>query len=308
MRIGTMLSMPGDNAGVNALVERAVAAEAAGFASVWLPQVFTVDALTVLALAGRATQTIELGTAVVPTYPRHPTALATQALTVQDATHNRLALGIGLSHRFVIEDMLGLDFSKPIPHMRDYLTILNGLLAGERVQHKGAEYSVSAQVALPGTKKPPVIVAALGPAMLKLAGRLADGTLTWMGGIEFLRDIAVPTMRAAASAAKRPPPRFVAMVPTLLAANPGAGRDAIDTTFAMYGQVPSYRATLDRGGAASPADVAVIGSEADIEAGLAAYAEIGVTDFVAVVPNAAPTTQATMEFVAEIARRQATST
>jgi len=308
MHIGTMLSMPGDNSGTGALVDRAAQAEAAGFASVWLPQVFTVDALTVLALAGRATQTIELGTAVVPTYPRHPTALATQALTVQDATRNRLALGIGLSHRFVIEDMLGLDFSKPIPHMRDYLTILNGLLAGERVQHKGAEYSVSAQVALPGTKKPPVIVAALGPAMLKLAGRLADGTLTWMGGIDFLHDIAIPTMSAAASAAKRPPPRFVAMVPTLLASNAATGRDTVNTTFAMYGQVPSYRATLDRGGANSPADVAVIGSEADIEAGLKAYATIGVTDFVAVVPNAAPTTRATMEFVAEIARGQPTST
>src|SRR5215468_6672065 len=169
MRIGTMLSMPGDNSGVTALVERAAAAEAAGFASVWLPQVFTT-------LAGSATRTIELGTAVVPTYPRHPIALATQALTVQDATRNRLARGIGLSHKFVIEDMFGLDFSKPIPHMKDYLTILNGLLAGERVQHKGAEYSVSAQVAVPGTKKPPVIVAALGPAMLKLCGRLADGT------------------------------------------------------------------------------------------------------------------------------------
>jgi len=305
MRIGTMLSMPGDNSGVNALVERAAAAEAAGFASVWLPQVFTVDALTVLALAGRATRTIELGTAVVPTYPRHPIALATQALTVQDATRNRLALGIGLSHRFVIEDMFGLDFSKPIPHMRDYLTILNGLLAGERVQHKGAEYAVSAQIAVPGTKKPPVIVAALGPAMLKLCGRLADGTLTWMGGIDYLRDIAIPTMSAAATAAKRPAPRFVAMVPTLLTSNAAGGRDTVNTTFAMYGQVPSYRATLDRGGAKAPADVAVIGSEGDVEAGLKAYATVGVTDFVAVVPAGAPGTQATLELVASMARQRA---
>lgn len=302
MRIGTMLSMPGDNSGVTALVERAAAAEAAGFASVWLPQVFTIDALTILALAGAATRTIELGTGVVPTYPRHPIALATQALTVQDATRNRLALGIGLSHKFVIEDMFGLDYSKPIPHMKDYLTILNGLLAGERVQHKGAEYAVSVQVAVPGTKRPPVIVAALGPAMLKLCGRLADGTLTWMGGIDYLRDIAIPTMSAAATAAKRAAPRFVAMVPTLLTANVAAGRDAVNTTFAMYGQVPSYRATLDRGGASNPADVAVIGNEAAIEAGMKAYANVGVTDFVAVVPMNAPETKATMEFVATCAR------
>ena len=308
MRIGTMLSMPGDNSGVTALVERAAAAEAAGFTSVWLPQVFTIDALTILALAGGATRTIELGTAVIPPYPRHPIALATQALTVQDATRNRLALGIGLSHKFVIEDMFGLDFSKPIPHMKDYLTILNGLLAGERVHHKGTEYAVSAQVAVPGTKRPPVIVAALGPAMLRLCGRLADGTVTWMGGIDYLRDFAMPTMSAAASAAKRAAPRFVAIVPTLLTANVVAGRDTVNTTFAMYGQVPSYRATLDRGGAAAPADVAVIGNEAAIEAGLKAYANVGVTDFVAVAPTGAAEAKGTMAFLAQLARSRATST
>ncbi len=202
MRLGTMLSMPGDPCGTQTLSERAAAAEAAGFASVWLPQVNTIDALMSLALAGRDTRTIELGTAVVPTYPRHPMALAAQALTVQDATRNRLALGIGLSHRFFIEDNLGMDYSKPIPHMRDYLTILNGLLAGEQVQHGGTEYTVNTQVSVAGAKKPPVIVAALGPAMLRLCGRLADGTMTWMGGIDYLRDIAVPTMSAAAARSK----------------------------------------------------------------------------------------------------------
>jgi F420-dependent oxidoreductase-like protein len=292
-----MLSMPGDPCGTHTLVERAAAAEAAGFASVWLPQVGTVDALMSLALAGRDTHTIELGTAVVPTYPRHPMALAAQALTVQDATDNRLALGIGLSHRFFIEDNLGLDYSKPIPHMRDYLTILNGLLAGDRVQHTGTEYTVNIQVSVAGAKKPPVIVAALGPSMLRLCGRLADGTLTWMGGIDYLRDVAVPTMSAAAAAAQRPPPRFVAMVPTLLSADAAHGRDAINTAFAMYGQIPSYRATLDRGGAKSPADVAVFGSASDIEAGLKGYAEVGVTDFVAVIPRDAPGTEATMELL-----------
>ena len=302
MRLGTMLSMPGDPSGTHALVERAVAAEAAGFASVWLPQVNTIDALMSLALAGRDTRTIELGTAVVPTYPRHPMALAAQALTVQDATRNRLALGIGLSHRFFIEDNLGLDYSKPIPHMRDYLTILNGLLRGEHVQHGGTEYTVNTQVSVVGAKKPPVIVAALGPAMLRLCGRLADGTLTWMGGIDYLRDVAVPTMSAAAVAANRPPPRFVAMVPTLVSEDAGKGRDFVNTSFEMYGQIPSYRATLDRGGAKAPADVAVVGSAKDIEAGLRAYAEVGVTDFVAVIPRDAPGTEATMRLLSDLTR------
>ena len=139
MRIGVMLSMPGDLTGLAGLVRRAVEAEAAGFASAWLPQVTGLDALTVLAIAGGATSGIELGTSVVPTYPRHPVMLAGQALTVQDATGGRLALGIGLSHKMMVEGVLGLDYSRPVPHMREYLSVLNGLLAGERVQMSGTE-------------------------------------------------------------------------------------------------------------------------------------------------------------------------
>ena len=217
MRIGTMLSMPGDPVDTHGLVERAVAAEEAGFESAWLPQVGTVDALMALALAGGATSEIELGTAVVPTYPRHPSVMAQQALTAQNATNNRLALGIGLSHKFFIEDSLGLDYSRPIPHTREYLTILNGLLEGDLVDHQGDEYAVKAQIGVPAATKPPVLVAALGPQMLRLCGRLADGTITWMGGIDYLRDVAIPTMSEAAAKAGRPPPRFVAMVPVLLA-------------------------------------------------------------------------------------------
>jgi F420-dependent oxidoreductase-like protein len=301
MRVGTMLSMPGDPVGTAGLTARAVAAEAAGFASAWLPQVGTVDALMTLALAGRDTSTIELGTAVVPTYPRHPTVIAQQALTVQDATGNRLALGIGLSHKFFIENSLGLDYSRPIPHTREYLTILNGLLAGDLVRHQGDEYRVQAQVSVAGARKPPVLVAALGPAMLRLCGRLADGTITWMGGVDYLRDIAIPTMSAAAEKADRPAPRFVAMVPVLLSDDPQAARATINEAFEMYGRIPSYRATLDRGGAAQPADVAIVGDAAAVEAGMQEFADIGVTDFAAVIPPAAPTAQETMELLGAIA-------
>lgn len=301
MRIGTMLSMPGDKVATRGLSERAAAAEAAGFASAWLPQVGTVDALMALALAGRNTSRIELGTAVVPTYPRHPTVLAEQALTVQDATGDRLALGVGLSHRFFIENSLGLDYSKPIPHTREYLTILNGLLAGEVVRFKGELYQVKAQVVVGTATKPPVLVAALGPAMLRLCGQLADGTITWMGGLSYLRGVAIPTMSAAAEAAGRPAPRFVAMVPVLLSDDVAAGRDLVNDTFQMYGQIPSYRATLDRGGAAQPADVAVIGDADAIAAALAEYASVGVTDFAAVVPPGAPSAAATTELLAELA-------
>lgn len=298
-----MLSMPGDPVGPAGLVERAAAAEAAGFASVWLPQVGTVDALMTLALAGGATSTIELGTAVVPTYPRHPTAMAQQALTAQAATNNRLALGIGLSHKFFIEDSLGLDYSRPIPHTRDYLTILNGLLEGEMVSHEGDAYNVKAQVGVSGAAKPPLLVAALGPQMLRLSGRLADGTITWMGGIDYLRDVAIPTMSEAAAAADRPPPRFVAMVPVLLS-DDDSGRDIINDSFQMYGSIPSYRATLDRGGAALPADVAIVGDADAIEAGIEAFAAVGVTDLSVAIPPSAPTTEATKELLGELARNR----
>ncbi len=301
MRIGTMLSMPGDPVGSSGLVERAVAAEAAGFASAWLPQVGTVDALMTLALAGRDTSTIELGTAVVPTYPRHPTVVAQQALTAQDATNNRLALGIGLSHKFFIEDSLGLDYSRPIPHTRDYLQILDGLLSGDVVAHEGDEYRVKAQVTVANAQKPPVLVAALGPAMLRLCGRLSDGTITWMGGLDYLRELAVPTMSEAAAGAGRPSPRFVAMVPVLLTDDATAGRETINKTFEVYGRIPSYRATLDRGGASQPADVAVVGDAAAIEAGVQAFAEVGVTDFAAAIPPGMATTEATKELLGSLA-------
>ena len=301
MRIGTMLSMPGDPVTTGGLVERAIAAETAGFASAWLPQVSTVDALMTLALAGRDTSAIELGTAVTPTYPRHPTVMAQQALTAQDATDGRLALGIGLSHRFFIEDNLGLDYSRPIPHTREYLTVLTGLLAGDVVKHAGEEYQVKAQVGVEGAAKPPVLVAALGPAMLRLCGRLADGTITWMGGVDYLRDVAIPIMGGAAADAGRSAPRFVAMVPVLLSDDVDTGSETVNETFQAYGRIPSYRATLDRGGAALPADVAVIGDADAIVAGLAAYAEVGVTDFAAVVPPSTSTSGATIELLGELA-------
>jgi len=303
VRIGTMISMPGDLTGAYGLVERAKQAEQAGFASAWLPQVSGVDALTVLAMAARDTSTIELGTAVVPTYPRHPTVLAGQALTVQDASGGRLSLGIGLSHKIVIENSLGLDYSRPVAHMREYLQILNGLLAGETVRFTGELYRVSAQVTVPGTRKPPVLVAALGPDMLRLSGRLADGTITWMGGLNYLRDVAVPGIRRAASAAGRPAPRIVAMVPVLQADDVAAGRNVVNSAFQAYGQLPSYRATLDRGGAQYPADVAIIGDRAAIQSGIEAYAAAGVTDFVLATPGM-ETAQAvaTYQTVADIAR------
>jgi len=198
---------------------------------------------------------------------------------------------------------IGLDISQPVPHMREYLTVLNGLLAGEQLRFRGELYRVAAQLSVPGVQKPPVIVAALGPAMLRLCGRLADGTITWMGGVPFLRDVAVPRISAAAAAAGRPAPRIVAMAPVCVTDDPAGARAAANEAFAIYGQLPSYRATLDRGGAAGPGDVAIVGDEAAVAAQIREYAAAGVTDFAgAAFPAPGASLQRTAETLSGLAR------
>src|ERR671932_894125 len=265
MKIGLMIVTAGapDLESVLAQIDRA---EAMGFASAWVSSVRSFDALTVLALAGQRTERIELGTFVIPTYPRHPAALAEQALAVQAASGNRLALGIGLSHRVTMEAMLGFDWSHPIRHMREYLTCLTPLLRGELTSFAGQEFRIEGyQLSVPGATPPPVLVAALGPQMLRLAGRLADGTAVWMGGPRYLAEHAVPGITAAAQQAGRPAPRIVAGLPMLVTEQPDELRTRAARAFERYGQLPSYRAILDRAGAAGPADVSLIGSAAEVE-------------------------------------------
>ena len=281
MKIGTMLLSGGTPAEI---VAQVVEAEERGLASAWLANIRGVDALTVLALAGPATQRIELGTFVVPTYPRHPTSLAQQALTVQAATGNRLTLGIGLSHRVSMEQGLGFDWDHPIRHTREYLSVLTPLLAQEAAQFEGEEYTVRGyQLQVTGATAPPVLVAALGPQMLRLTGKLADGTAIWMGGPRYIAETAAPEISAAAERAGRPAPRIVAGLPICVTDNAGAVRDNVAQVYARYGELPSYRAILDREGAGSPAEVALIGSAAEVRAGLQSMADAGVTDFAAAI-------------------------
>jgi F420-dependent oxidoreductase-like protein len=259
-------------------------AEALGFASVWVPSVRSYDALTVLALAGRQTKVVELGTFVIPTYPRHPAALAEQALAVQAASGGRLALGIGLSHRRTMEGMLGFDWSHPLRHMREYLSCLGPLMRGELVSFAGEEFQIEGyQLNVPGTTAPSVLVAALGPQMLRLTGRLADGTAIWMGGSRYLEEHAVPEISAAAREAGRPAPRIVAGLPICVTDRPDEVRERAARAFERYGQLPSYRAILDREGADGPTDVSLIGSEAEVEAGLRRLESAGATEFAASV-------------------------
>jgi F420-dependent oxidoreductase-like protein len=280
MRIGVMAESGfAPMANLDPLVEQARDLEQRGFAALWLPHIFGVDAMTALAVVGRETRRIGLGTAVVPTYPRHPAAMAQQALTVQTASGGRFALGIGLSHKMVIEGMFGLSFEQPARHMRAYLEVLAPLLRGQAAP-QGGEFSFRGGLHF---QAPPVplLVAALGPVMLRIAGELADGTLTWMTGLRTLEGHTIPRIREAAKAAGRPEPRIVAGLPIRLTNDVAAAREKVGRALAMYGQVPSYRAMLDREGAAGPADVALLGDERALRASLARLRSIGVTDLIA---------------------------
>lgn len=303
MRIGIGVDTAGT---LDQALANFVQAEDDGFDAAWIPNIFGFDAMTVLALAGQVTSRIELGTFVVPTYPRHPSVMAQQALTTAAATGNRFTLGIGLSHKVVIEDMFGLDYSKPIRHTREYLTILDRALTGQVTRFEGQEYRVGFQLSVAGAEKPPVIVAALGPQMLKLAGSLADGTATWMGGPKYLEDVAIPAISAAAKEAGRVAPRIVSGFPVAVTSKVDAARESAAQVFAIYGQLPSYRATLDRGGYADASSLAIVGNEEDVVRQMRDLRDIGVTDFNASpfsVEGDADAPKRTYALMAEVAKK-----
>jgi|SRR5437764_6179199 len=284
MRIGIFGGDAGqDSGGIDGLTKAVAEVAEQGFASYWLPQIFGIDALTAFAVVGHEVPGIELGTSVIPTFPRHPMMLASQALTVQSAIGGRLSLGIGLSHQFVIEHMWGYSFDKPVRHMREYLTILKALLDDRAVQFKGESLSASAGLTIaPEVPAPKVLVAALGTQMLRLTGRMADGTITWMTGPATLAEHTVPTLKSATAESGRPEAfRVVAGFPVCVTDDADAARARAANVFAVYGQLPSYRAMLDREGLDGPADLALVGDEKTVRADIERVAAAGATDFLA---------------------------
>lgn len=266
------------------LIAKATEARDQGFTSLWLPQVFGIDALTAIAVAGREVPELTFGTAVVPTYPRHPMMLAQQALTTNETIGDRLVLGIGPSHKPVVEGMWGLSFDKPIRHVREYLEALIPLL-NEKAARAGGEAVVARgdlQIEAPAPK---VMVAALGPQLLKVTGRLADGTILWMTGPTTIAEHTVPTITEAAEEAGRPAPAIVAGFPVCVtdgsAEATGEARELAAKEFEIYGVLPSYRAMLDREGYEGPADLAIIGSAGEVEERIKSMADRGVTVFAA---------------------------
>jgi 5,10-methylenetetrahydromethanopterin reductase len=281
MRIGTSLAEPQGPQALSLLREQILRAAGDGFDSAWIANIFGLEALTALAAAGQGVPGIELGTAVVPTYPRHPAVLAQQALTAALALEGRLALGIGLSHKIVIEDMYGYNFDAPAVHMNDYLSVLLPLLAGEHTDFAGSTLKASIGLSVPRAGEVPVLLAALGPRMLRIAGQRTAGTILWMTGPATVRDYIAPTINAAAAEAGRSAPRIVCILPVCVTDDADGARARAAKVFAIYGQLPSYRAMLDREGAQGPADVAIVGDEDTVAGQITALADCGVTDFVA---------------------------
>ena len=300
MRIGIFLESPNS---LDDFVARVREAEAGGFASAWAAQIFNLDALTALAVAGREVPRIELGTAVVPTYPRHPMALAAQALTTHAASDGRLVLGIGLSHQVVIEGMFGYSFDKPARHMREYLSILLPLLSGEAASFEGTTLKGNGTIDVDAPKPVPVLLAALAPRMLELAGSLTDGTVTWMTGPKTLESHIVPSITKAADGAGRGAARVVTALPVCLTDDADAARERAAKTFQVYGFLPSYRAMLDREGAEGPADVAIVGGESRVEAAIGAVGDAGATEFVAAVFGSGAERERTLAFLRDLAGR-----
>lgn len=283
MRIGIGIGdIAGRAADIDGLIAQAQRAEADGFASGWFANIFGIDAIMAAALCARSTSRIELGTAVVPTYPRHPVAMAQQALSAQAAARGRFTLGVGLSHQIVIENLLGLSFAKPFSHMREYLGVLVPLLRAGSVSFQGTEYRVNAGVTVPGAQSCPILVAALAPKMLALAGAETDGTITWMTGTRTVRDHIVPRISDAAAAAGRPRPRVVVGLPVAVTSEVAAARTSAAKQFAVYGTLPSYRAMLDREGVAGPADIVIAGDESAVGEALQRLGEAGATDLLAI--------------------------
>ena len=276
------LGIFGSSRNIDDLKKQVQVANNLGYSTFWTPQIFNLDALTALAVIAESVEGIRLGTSVIPTYPRHPMMLAQQALTVNQVSNGRLDLGIGLSHKPVVEGMWGISFDAPVGHMSDYLQILMALLHDGTISYGGKHLTSRGGIDVPADA-PPVLVAALGPQMLKLVGRVADGTVTWMTGPETIRNHISPIINAAAEEAGRPVPQVIAAVPVCITSDLDMAEEYAKRDFGFYGDLPSYRAMLEREGLANSWDIALSGSFEEVAEGLQKYSDSGGTQVVAAV-------------------------
>ncbi|GAA4098370.1 TIGR03564 family F420-dependent LLM class oxidoreductase [Actinomadura miaoliensis] len=300
MRIGTYV--PYDGTDLDGIIGRVRAAADAGLDAVYFTQQLSWDALTVAALAGREVPGIDIGVAVVPTYPRHPLALAGQALSAQAASGNRLVLGLGPSHAFMMEGWFGYSYDRPVRHVREYLTALRPLLRGENAEFRGETLTAVGRVDVPGVEAPPVLLSALGPQMLRVAGRLADGTVTTWTTPQVIADHVAPSIVRAAEEAGRPAPRVVVTTLASVTADPDGLRRTLAEQFAGVADMPAYKAILERQGLSGPGDTIVAGDEAEVERAVRAYRDAGATELMVAPMGTDEEVARTIELAAALRR------
>lgn len=277
MRIG----LTGLGSSVDKLIRQAEQAEADGFSALWYPGATAGDPLLVIALAGRATSTIELGTAVVQTYPCHPTLMASRAAAVATAVAEpgRFTLGVGPSHQPAIEGMLGLSYETPGRQTDEFVQVVTALLRGESVNFHGEEFRINAvPPTLPAGVEVPLLVAALGPRLLRVAGQSAAGTILWMANARAIETHVAPRIAKAAAEAGREAPRIVAGLPVAVHDDVAEGRAEAGRQFSVYGTLPNYQRILDHGDVEGPAEAAIVGDEASVAAQIQALFDAGATD------------------------------
>ena len=275
MRIG----LSGGGTTTDRLVQQAVEAEADGFTSLWYPSAILGDPLVAMAMAGRATTSIELGTAVLQTYTCHPVLQANRAASTAAAMGRPgLTLGLGPSHQLVIEGAYGLSYDGVGAHTEEYVTVLGTLLRGEGVAVDGEHFRVHIPITSALPQPVSLMVSALAPRLLRVAGELTDGTILWMGNAKAIETHVSPLIDKAAAAAGRSKPRIVAGLPVAVHDDVREARTTAAEMFANYGVLPNYRRLLDIGGAAGPGDAAIVGDEATVAADIQALFDAGATD------------------------------
>lgn len=281
MRIG----LTGGGTSVDKVVAQAVQAEADGFSALWYASIVTGDPLVAMAIAGRATASIELGTAVLQTYPVHPLLQANRIASVTDAMGRPgFTLGIGPSHEPLVRGVYGLSYDHPGRSTEEYLRILTGLLRGEQVDHDGADWTTHSEGRMTPLRQPvPVLLSALGPRLLRVAGEIADGTILWMAPAKAIESHVAPKLHAAATAAGRPAPRIVAGLPVAVHSDEGEARAAAAATSGAYAGMANYQRILDIGGAHDAADAAIVGDERSVTAQLQVLLDAGATDIWAAI-------------------------
>ena len=283
------------------VLEEATFAGSVGADTYWLAQVWRMDSMTLIpSLAAAAGPDLKFGSGIVCSYLRHPVTLASQALTTNVLVDGRYTLGVGLSHQVILEPMFGIDFTRPLRAMREYLDVLLPAIAQQPVDADGETVSFHGAVDVPGAAAPDVVLAALGPQMLRLCGERTAGTITWMTGPQTLAGYVVPAITAAAERGGRDAPRIVALVPMWITDDTAAARTASAERLDIYGMAPSYRSMLQREGWAAPEDAVLIGNEDHVRASIERYREAGATEMGIQILGTGDDRDRTRAFVADL--------